>query len=185
MKNIYTYLFLAFMMGPTTAHSQNLDDKYLDKVSSLDGTLNTLYSVISGDAGEKRNWELFKYLFRTDAKLIPIGRNNNGLPSANYMTPDEYVERAGAWLEQNGFFEKEIHRKEDSFGNMTHVFSTYVSYRTSQDKDPYARGINSIQLLNDGRRWWVVNIYWFAENEDYPIPLKYLPKYFWVNNLNF
>jgi hypothetical protein len=37
------------------------------------------------------------------------------------------------------------------------------------------RGINSVQLFNDGRRWWIVSIYWQQENASVPIPEKYLP----------
>ncbi|MDO5968853.1 hypothetical protein Q4Q35_03455 [Flavivirga aquimarina] len=45
----------------------------------------------------------------------------------------------------------------------------------NRDK-PFMRGINSIQLLNDGDRWWVINIYWTQETEAKTIPIKYLPK---------
>ena len=38
----------------------------------------------------------------------------------------------------------------------------------------FSNGINSFQLMNDGKRWWVVNIYWQAETTDNPIPAKYL-----------
>ncbi len=92
------------------------------------------------------------------------------------MTPVEYAENSGAWLEENGFFEKEIYRVTESFGSMTHIFSTYESYRSASDEKPFTRGINSIQLMNDGDRWWVVNIYWTGEREDLTIPDKYLPK---------
>jgi uncharacterized protein YciI len=37
------------------------------------------------------------------------------------------------------------------------------------------RGINSIQLLYDNNRWWVVNIYWSQESKSNPIPEGYLP----------
>jgi hypothetical protein len=37
------------------------------------------------------------------------------------------------------------------------------------------RGINSIQLFNDGKRWWIVSIYWQQENARAPIPQEYLP----------
>jgi hypothetical protein len=30
--------------------------------------------------------------------------------------------------------------------------------------------------MNDGKRWWVVTIFWQAEGSDNPIPAKYLPK---------
>ena len=36
------------------------------------------------------------------------------------------------------------------------------------------RGINSIQLLKDQGRWWVVSIFWMAETEEFPIPSEYL-----------
>jgi hypothetical protein len=56
------------------------------------------------------------------------------------------------------------------------VFSSYESKRTAQDAKPFSRGINSIQLLNDGKRWYVVTIFWDSERPDNPIPAKYLPK---------
>ena len=38
------------------------------------------------------------------------------------------------------------------------------------------RGINSIQLMNDGERWWIINIFWMQESEEHPIPEAYLPQ---------
>lgn len=34
----------------------------------------------------------------------------------------------------------------------------------------------SIQLMNDGEHWWVINIYWMQESQENPIPDEYLPK---------
>lgn len=149
------------------------DDPYLSKVKTLDSTIETLYGVISGDAGVKRDWDLFKYLFVEDAKLIPT-RMQEGKPTLTFLNPADYVERSGAWLEENGFFEKEITRKVETFGTITHVFSTYASFRNSKDTEPFARGINSIQLMNDGKRWWIINIYWLNESEEHPLPSAYL-----------
>ena len=79
-------------------------------------------------------------------------------------------------LVENGFFEKEINRVTNTFGNITQVFSTYESFRSESDEKPFMRGINSIQLLNDGDRWWIINIYWTQESKENPIPDEYLPK---------
>jgi hypothetical protein len=157
-------------------HAQDLDDKYLNKIQTLDSTIETLYGVISGEKGETRNWELFKYLFKPEAKLIPSSKNKEGVYGLRYMTPSDYNESSGNWLVENGFFEKEINRGVQSFGNITQVFSTYESFRSEKDEVPFMRGINSIQLLFDGNRWWIVNIYWTQETEENPIPLEYLPK---------
>ena len=64
----------------------------------------------------------------------------------------------------------------NTFGNMAHVFSTYESFRSKTDKTPFMRGINSIQLFHDGKRWWIINVFWKQESDDQPIPKKYLPK---------
>ena len=171
MKSVFTFLFLLSVV--VTSSSQD-NPEYLAKVKTLDSTLETLYSVISGEKGEKRDWDLFRYLFNENAKLIPSGKNTEGKVSARFMTPDDYVTSSGPWLEENGFFEKEISREVDTFGNITQIFSTYESYRSEADEKPFTRGINSIQLLNDGNRWWIINIYWTGETEENPIPKEYL-----------
>jgi hypothetical protein len=92
------------------------------------------------------------------------------------MTPDEYAETAGASLEERGFFEVEIARTVEEWGQLAHVFSTYESRRNATDEAPFARGINSFQLFNDGSRWWVVSIFWQQESPAAPIPAEYLPR---------
>jgi len=172
-KKLTALLF--FLALSISINAQNTGKDYSQKVQSLDATLETLYAVISGDKGEARNWELFKYIFHPDAKLIPSGKNKDGAIGARFMTPQDYIDRSGKWLVENGFHEVELNRKVDTFGNITQVFSTYESYRSKNDSDPFMRGINSIQLLNDGNRWWIINIYWTQETPMNPIPKQYLP----------
>lgn len=171
-----SFLAVAFFVISSIVNGQSLDDRYLSNVKTLDSTIETLYGVISGEKGKARDWDLFKYLFHPDAKLIPSGKNQAGVIGATFMTPDGYISRAGKMLVDTGFFEKESHRTVDTFGNITQVFSTYNSYNNESMDTPFARGINSIQLLNDGNRWWIINIYWMQESEENPIPEKYLPK---------
>jgi hypothetical protein len=145
-------------------------------VSSLDAILAALYDVISGPAGQKRDWDRFRSLFIPGARLIPTGGPAGQPARANVLTTEEYIQRAAPGLEANGFFEREIGRTVETFGRVTHAFSAYDSKRTAADPTPFQRGINSIQLLNDGTRWWIVTIYWDAERADNPIPAKYLNK---------
>ena len=170
-----TFLSIVLCVFSITLSAQTSSDTNILKVQSLDNTLSTLYSVISGEKGQERDWELFNYLFHPEAKLIPSGKNKAGVYIANYMTPEDYINKSGPWLVENGFFEKEIHRSVNTFGNITQVFSTYESFRSEADLKPFMRGINSIQLLNDGERWWIINIYWTQESEESPIPKEYLP----------
>lgn len=169
-------IILMFFFISFNAKAQVTTNNYLEKVKSIDSTIETLYSVISGEIGEKRDWDLMRFLFNPNAKLIPSGKDKEGVYHVRYMSPDDYIESSGKWLIENGFFEKEIHRTVHTFGNITQVFSTYESFHSEKDAYPFMRGINSIQLLNDGTRWWIINIYWTQETEDNPIPKKYLPK---------
>lgn len=171
-------LALLFATGFQSAMAQesNVNSSYDQDTSSLDHILSALYEVISGEAGEERNWDRFLNLFYENAWLIPSGQNQEGIVSATHMSPKQYVEQANTHLVENGFFEKELSRKEQRFGNITHVWSTYESFRTKNDIEPFSRGINSIQLLNDGNRWWILNIYWTPETLENPIPQEYLSK---------
>jgi hypothetical protein len=145
-------------------------------VASQDAIIAALYESISGTACQYRDWERFKSLFAPGARLIPTGFNRDRKAVARVETPDEYAAQAKNSLEENGFFEHETARTGETFGAITHAFSTYESRRQANDEKPFARGINSIQLLNDGTRWWVVTVYWQAERPDSPIPPQFLPK---------
>ena len=143
-------------------------------VASVDAIIASLYDVISGPAGQARDWNRFRSLFAPGARLIPTRRAPGAPPRPGVLTPDEYAQRAGPSLTQNGFFEHEIGRSIDRFGAIAQLFSAYESKRTASDAKPFARGINSIQLFDDGTRWYVVTIYWDGERPDNPIPEKYL-----------
>jgi hypothetical protein len=144
-------------------------------VQSVDAVLAALYDVISGPAGQPRDWNRFRSLFIPDARLIPVRRSkaSNGADVMPY-TPEQYQERATPLFAQEGFFERGIHNTTESFGDIVQVFSTYES-RHTKDGAPFQRGINSIQLLKDGNRYWVVTILWDGESPTNPIPAKYLP----------
>ncbi len=144
-------------------------------VASEDAIIRALYDVISGPAGQARNWDRMRSLFIPGARLIPTGKSPDGKVGHRVLDVEDYIRQSGAALEKNGFFERELSRKSERFGNIVHAFSTYDSKRTAQDAQPFARGINSIQLLNDGQRWWVVTVFWDSERPDNAIPAKYLP----------
>ena len=141
-------------------------------VQSLDAMVAAIYDVISGPAGA-RDWNRFNSLFAKDARLIAVRAPKEGKPTLVVMTPKDYADKAGSYFLEHGFFEHELSRKTDSFGAMTHIYSTYES-REAKDGKPIDRGINSMEFFYDGERWWCVEIYWDAERPGNPIPEKYL-----------
>jgi len=166
-----TIIFATSVMAQTiTPKEANPAD-----VASVDSIMKAVYDVISGDAGVKRDWDRFRTLFHKDAKLTPTGKNQQtGVRTATVLSPDDYVKRAEPAFAAQGFHERELARKVDQFGNIVQVFSTYHAFRKKDDKEPFLRGINSFQLWNDGKRWWVMSIFWEAETPENKIPEKYL-----------
>ena len=147
-----------------------------DDVKSIDAIVAAVYDVISGPAGQKRDWDRMRSLFVPGARLIPAVSGPSGGATARVLDIDGYIQRSGPVLERDGFFEREIARRVEAFGNIAHVFSTYESKHNKDDAKPFARGINSMQLLKDGDRWWFVTIFWDSEKPSNPIPSEYLPK---------
>lgn len=143
-------------------------------VASIDAVVTALYDVISGPAGD-RDWNRLRSLFLPGARLIPTGARPNGDSGLEVMDVEAFIRNAGEYFARSGFYESEIARRTERFGNVAHAFSTYESRSNADDPEPFVRGINSIQLLEMDNRWWVVTIFWDNESEANPIPPEYLP----------
>jgi hypothetical protein len=143
--------------------------------ASVDSIIAALYDVISGPAGAPRNWNRMRALFAPDARLSVISAGRDGAYTLRALTVEDYISRNMSAFNTAGFYEREIARSSDSFGQLVHVFSTYELLRSPNDTRPYLRGINSIQLAHDGRRWWIANLVWRAEDAGLSVPERYLP----------
>ena len=159
---------------PNELTSANPDD-----VKSIDAIISAAYDVISGQAGEPRNWNRLRSLFAPGARLIPTSKEA-GVQLPDGETPpgfdvEGYIGRVSSFFEKNGFIETEISRRTEQFGQIAHAFSTYESRHNADDAQPFMRGINSIQLFHDGNRWWIITIFWQHEHPGSMIPAKYLP----------
>jgi hypothetical protein len=164
-------IFVALMLFPLTTIAQQ---DYSQDVKSVDAIMATLYDVISGEAGTPRDWDRFKNLFTSDARLIPTGKNKEGKFNYRTMTPGEYVQMFTTRV-TTGFFERELGRTTEAYGTIVHAFSTYET-KEKQDGPVTNRGINSIQLFFDGSRYYVMNIFWCAESLGFNLPEKYTSK---------
>jgi len=143
-------------------------------VATLDGLIAAYYDVISGPAGQPRQWSRDRTLYIPEIRFVAMAMGKDGKPVAHKMSHQEFVDASNAGLVKDGFYEKEIHRETQRFGNIAHVFSTYDS-RIKADGPVIARGINSIEAFWDGKRWWIASAIWDEERPDNPMPKEYLP----------
>jgi hypothetical protein len=143
-----------------------------EDVKSVDAIVAALYDVISGPAGP-RDWDRLNSLMLPEARFMPVGHRPDGQDVYRAIDADGYVQRAGPLMMKEGFFETGVANQVEQFGNIAHVFSTYES-RHEKGGEPFAKGINSIQLVKLGDRWWVASIMWDTERPGMPIPERYL-----------
>jgi hypothetical protein len=141
-------------------------------VESIESILAALYDVISGDPGQARDWNRFRSLFVPTARMMPLVPRPEGQVGVRMLAPNDYVASSGPLLLEKGFHEREVARRIERFGHLAHVFSTYEA-RIVKD-DHMMRGINSIQLMHDGKRWWIVSLMWEAESDTLKLPAEYL-----------
>ena len=143
-------------------------------VASIDAIVTTYYDSISGPKGEARDWDRFRSLFAPPAQMIASRPNGHGGAGLWPLSPEDFITFNQKYFEGGGYFESEVARRTEQFGNIAHVWSTYESRQQAESPEPYSRGIYSIQLLKDGDRWWIVNMYWDYERDGAPIPEQYL-----------
>jgi hypothetical protein len=145
-------------------------------VSSIDAIIRAAYDVISGPAGRPRDWERERALFFPGARLIPTAMkagDNVTKPAPQFLDMEAYIARVEPFFREHGFYETEVARRTEQFGQIAHAWSTYESRHNENDPEPFMRGINSFQLFHDGARWWIVNIFWQHESADNKLPAKY------------
>lgn len=139
-----------------------------DDVKSVDAIVRAAYDSISGPAGA-RDWDRFRSLFLPQARFTRVGKEKDGSTVIISWSVDDFVRDAGAAFAKEGFYENGLVNKPDTYGGMTHVLSSYESRHAPGEK-PFARGVNSFQVLNDGKRYWIVSIFWDSERPDNPLP---------------
>jgi hypothetical protein len=140
-----------------------------EDVGSLDGIMKAFYEVISGPAGQPRQWSRDRTLYISGVKFVSMNENATGEPVAHVMDHQQFVDSSNEMVVSKGFFEWEIHRETNRFGNIAHIFSTYES-RITKEGPVIARGVNSIELFWDGKRWWIASAIWDDERKNNPIP---------------
>lgn len=144
-----------------------------EDVATLDGIVKAFYETITGPAGQPRQWGRDRNLYIPGIRFVSTDQRD-GKPVVSVMDHQQYVDAVDAYFVREGFFEQEINRVVRTFGNITHVFSTYES-RNKADGPVIERGINSIELFYDGTRWWIAAATWDNERPNNPIPKDLLP----------
>src|SRR5206468_2849078 len=130
---------------PKTEHPMLKSEANPADVASIDSIITAAYDGISGPAGKKRDWDRERSLYMPGARLIPTtmeAGTEETDPMPHILDIERYIARGEPFFEKRGFYEKEIARRTERFGQIAHVWSTYESRHNENDPEPFMRGIN-------------------------------------------
>jgi hypothetical protein len=140
-----------------------------EDVASIDGMIKAYYGVITGPAGQPRQWGRDRTLYWPGLRFFAAGVKPDGSPTVHVLTHQEFVDASDPAMVKGGFEEYEIHRVTHRIGNIAHVMSTYET-RTVGGGPVTGRGVNSLDFYWDGKRWWITAASWDDERPSSPIP---------------
>jgi hypothetical protein len=148
--------------------------------ASVESIVAALYASVSHAPDVSPDFERLRGIFLYVGMFVPPIKAGEDFKVMDVdQFSDRYQKGVAARKEKSqpavGFFEREIARRTDCFGNVCQIFSTYETRHTLSDEKPFDRGINSIQLVRDGKRWWIASVAWDVEKPEAPIPAPYLP----------
>lgn len=132
-----------------------------EDVESIPGILKALYESISGPAGP-RDWDRLRSLFVPAGRLLPARSQEDGRTTLECLDLESYIASRSPYLGTHPLHEVEVERRIECFGHIAQVWSSYEGYRTLEEK-PWFHGANSVQLLCDGDRWWIVSVFCYNE----------------------
>ncbi|WGM39095.1 hypothetical protein [Caulobacter sp. NIBR1757] len=138
--------------------------------TAIGDVIDGMYAMISGPAGP-RDWARQAQLFHPDARQMRTGVGEDGKPWIAIMGLEQYRRDTQPFFDTGPFFEVELARRVQVFGNMAHVWSHYEARRDPLDLVPERRGVNSIQLFKgeDGA-WKIISMIWDNERPGLSLP---------------
>ena len=139
-------------------------------LAAIGAAIDEMYAMISGPRGP-RDWSRQANCFHPDARQIRTFLDAEGRPALKAMSLAEYAQDTAPYFAAHDFYEVEIARRIDLFGNIAHAWSAYEARNSLDDAVPERRGINSIQLFRDAELGWrIMTMIWDNERDGLTLP---------------
>ncbi|MEM9686654.1 MAG: hypothetical protein AAF934_06995 [Bacteroidota bacterium] len=153
--------------------AQNDSSSNAKSVNSIDGILNEMLNIISGEEGKKRDWDAFKNLFLPTANFSVLSQDESYPRSLETVNLEDFIDSMKDSYYDKGFKEYELGKVVNEYNGIANVFQSFYG---KDSEGAEAKGINSYQLVYFKNRWWIANMVWTFETDDLKIPKKYLKK---------
>lgn len=169
MKFNFVLLFSLLLSTFLVAQNQEEDRKAIDQVVAK------LYKAISFTNGEGANDEVLKSIHYSEAIVGLVDTSR-----IRMFSEREFREKNSEAFNKNNvisFVEKELSHLTHVYGGVATRFSTYEFTVKLANRERTIRGINSMQLIKDPEKGWLIHSTIFSDNGSYPeVPKLYLKK---------
>ena len=127
------------------------------EIEAVNATIEKLFNAISFEKGTTPSIHEIKHLFINGGLLI-----NYNEEQPQTFTVEAFVEHFKKLCEERileGLEDREVHHKTKVYDRIAHRYSFYEA-RVTPTEDPFAVGVNSIQLIKEGEHWKVSSMIW-------------------------
>lgn len=176
---VFLALFAALLVPTLRAQSPDAQapaTKPCPTTATLDQLITAIDAAVSGPGNQDRT--CFRALFLPDARLIPVRIAADGTATPVILTVQGWID-AVAKRGSAVFIEHQVKVKTETWAHIAHLWSTYETHAAPEvgatEGKLMDRGINSIQAINDGKQWKIIEITWQAQTPTGPVPAQYLP----------
>lgn len=113
-----------------------------------------LLQCVSSEPGQPKQWNSFKVLCATDARIAVLLQRPGKPPVLRSFSVEEFVQT----MSKNNapFQEKQLNVQIDAFNGMATVWQPYELIAGNERRT----GVNTYQLFSDGTRWYVHSLLW-------------------------
>lgn len=117
----------------------------------------SLYAFISGPAGQKRDLSKIRALFHPTARIVVAGNHPEKGAFLRVIELEPFLAFAVPQWE-TGFFEQAHGAPAvQRWQGLAQVWTPYAIRRTADGPVEYT-GINALQCVWDGKRWWIAHL---------------------------
>jgi hypothetical protein len=159
-------LFIPFIFLIQNLFSQNQNIVDANAVKTIDGTINESLKIITGERGKNRNWEAYRMLFTPNAQITYLHHDTAGKITPFTSSLEEFVRNGRNYYENDGFIEYELKKQIIEYNGIANAFQSYYAKENEHEEI----GVNSYQLIWDGKRWWITNILWTNNSNGMELP---------------
>ena len=129
-------------------------------LATVDGVVAALYQAVSFAPGSEPDWASLRTLLLPNAVIAQPVR---GSDEVELLSVDAFIGRFKEDLDnfkmrETGFWETVARVEKTGFGRIAHCFVVFEPRTDPSSAEPAGRGVDSIELIRTGGRWWIAAI---------------------------